>query len=436
MDPSGSEQGGDSEQGRSACDLEELDRTGDKFEKDAIGVARAANEKLHEFVSAQHGDNDDEATRKWLGFLQNGAAQGVPTFTPLCQRLMRALTPEEKAEYDKLGKGYAAKALWRQKWCQSKYDTVVKEKRHVDSWSVEDTSIGEYLSLSCIIKKEGGRHCPKAHEAARKYILRCCLLGGRWLAWNDMTERYDYLYITKGRREVFARCWQLMKLEVSKDKPKQQHASGAATLEPADAALAASREPETPDKALAPTKEVANDAGGEAKACSTDAGRGVVRPKRAAARGSGRGNGVKRAASGSNMNAKLAPKCKKVQSDFQVRVAQAAATKNSFLIVTGQAAQIKKNIDVAGEWSWARTSEISGKLHDLTQVVFTCLGSCGEIGRSFVSGCSVEDLVQEHGEDSVQDALNTVVSKLDIDLEALRVNLDKIAAMHSIMIRT
>ena len=125
---------------------------------------------------------------------------------------------------------------------------------------------------------------------------------------------------------------------------------------------------------------------------------------------------------------------KKVQSEFHSKLAVAIATKTSSLIVTGQAAQIMTKIDLVAEWSWARASEISGKLLGLTHVVFASLGNCGDIGQSFVSGCIVNDL-QEHGEDSVQDALNTVVGKLDTDLEALRVNLDKIAAMHSIMTR-
>lgn len=172
-------------------------------------VAELGNETLEKrkqhLATAQ--DNDDE-TRDFVKMLKQGIQEGVTTSSPLAQRLKRCMSKEDKEQYKDL-KGHGAKARWRKDWAERMYKEATESKQQLDSWEVEDVSDGVYCSMAKICEFEGGDAA--ASEAARKYILKCSLLGGRWLMYNEFTERYDFLYVQKTRRERFSRKWSLFK---------------------------------------------------------------------------------------------------------------------------------------------------------------------------------------------------------------------------------
>jgi hypothetical protein len=47
-------------------------------------------------------------------------------------------------------------------------------------------------------------------QAALKHTAKCRLLRGRFLHYNVMTERMEYLHVTSSTREVFTRQWNLI----------------------------------------------------------------------------------------------------------------------------------------------------------------------------------------------------------------------------------
>jgi hypothetical protein len=150
----------------------------DEFEEAMLEVAAKGNKDLKAFVQQQRAAEDpDGEDGQMLGLLETANQQEFAAGTPLAQRMNRKLTPEQKAEYAAL-KGHAAKAAWRLKWANTQYETIVKKKVHLESWDIEDTSAGEYMSLSMIIKHEGGKSCPQAVLAGRKYVPPRWSLGG------------------------------------------------------------------------------------------------------------------------------------------------------------------------------------------------------------------------------------------------------------------
>ena len=109
--------------------------------------------------------------------------------------------------------------------------------------------------------------------------------------------------------------------------------------------------------------------------------------------------------------------------------------KNLYMVVSGKASLIKTNILDGADWAWGNTDSVLGELTKLDDVVARTLQASGDIGRSFVSGCSVDDLVGKHGQQKVHDALISLVNDMTQPCEELKAKVDKTAAMHTIMTR-
>ena len=43
------------------------------------------------------------------------------------------------------------------------------------------------------VQEEGGREDPGNIQAAARYCEKCIKMQGRWVHWNEMTERLEYL---------------------------------------------------------------------------------------------------------------------------------------------------------------------------------------------------------------------------------------------------
>jgi hypothetical protein len=422
----------------------------DKFEAMAVDIAKSGKLNLDFHIQKQremYGDNDEA-----LILLLKAAKEGFGTGTALSQRMIRTLSTEEKEDY-KSQPGHAGKAPWRMKWARVQYEDIVKTKTQVQSWDIEDTSIGEYLSLSSIVKHEGGRHCEQAQKVARRYVLACCKLGGRWVEWNPMTGRYDYLYMRKGRREVFRSSWSLMKQSESNPRAINKAMLGptAAGKSP-EAAGNASAEERTPDNVAAPLRD-ADDSTTVAAGTPCDpqalpspsdpATLPQPAPIVATPKPKATGGAKAKAKAGAGPKAKAAvraasgnlstPKGKKPKTEFDMRVAEAEAAKNLYMLVTGKATLLLSNITNNKAWAWGRSHDIKGVLEKLAADVGEALSKAGDIGNSYISGCSISDMCSKYGEKSVSDAVCSLVRDLGPPCDALKAHVDKVAAMHTIM---
>lgn len=163
-------------------------------------VAQKGNELLEHAKAEPSGGGGGD--NELVQMLKEGSTKGVARASALGQRMMRQLSPEEKELYKKV-QGQSAKAEWRQKWAAARYEEVVQSKLSEESWDVSDTSVGTYISYARMCVLEGGDS--EAHEAARRYCMRCCMLGGSWISFNEMTGRHDYLHIQRGRREIVSK---------------------------------------------------------------------------------------------------------------------------------------------------------------------------------------------------------------------------------------
>ena len=44
-------------------------------------------------------------------------------------------------------------------------------------------------------------------QAAVRHTTKCAAMGGKFIMWCDLTERFKFLYIIVVRREIFRRFW-------------------------------------------------------------------------------------------------------------------------------------------------------------------------------------------------------------------------------------
>ena len=101
-------------------------------------------------------------------------------------------TPEEKNE-------------WRVAFAQKTYDMMIQKSTQETSYQDVDITLGEYLPARKIWEKEGLDR--EGFEAAANYIIKCCRLRGKWVSWNSMTERWEFLYMRRQKQQRFVEAW-------------------------------------------------------------------------------------------------------------------------------------------------------------------------------------------------------------------------------------
>lgn len=124
----------------------------------------------------------------------------------LGQKFQRAFakgTPHH--EHFKAQKTLEAKKNYRIKWASEQYNELQKRKVHETAYEQVNTELGEYLPWKVIADREGGDR--SAQLAAYNYVRKCSAMQGKWVAYNAMTERYEYLYIRRQHSEVHREVW-------------------------------------------------------------------------------------------------------------------------------------------------------------------------------------------------------------------------------------
>ena len=90
-------------------------------------------------------------------------------------------------------------------WAATQNEEVVSGKSFAKSWSVVDTSKGVYRPAEVILMKEGGEDSPSAIKATVNIINKCRQLQGKWMIYNHMSERPEYLHLRQEHTEEMAK---------------------------------------------------------------------------------------------------------------------------------------------------------------------------------------------------------------------------------------
>lgn len=122
--------------------------------------------------------------------------------------------PDLKERYKQLGRSYDKQRLFRQQWCSDQHKALSAERRATQKNIELDESIGSYEPISIVLKREGGDQAAlQATQAYLRNAMRMYQEGARFrgrpmLLFNDMTERFEVLYIKQQFRSTFLEAWE------------------------------------------------------------------------------------------------------------------------------------------------------------------------------------------------------------------------------------
>ena len=394
------------------------------FDAIATEVAKSGQSRLDQFESK------DVQSKQFEEMLRDGKDQPIRTGSALSQRIMRALTPAEKVEYDALGKKHDKKSEWRRKWAATRYEQILNEKTKTETWSITDTSVGTYMSFSKIIDEEGHRDNIGDVKAAQNYVLACAAMAGRWVSWNVMTRRYDYLYIRKGSREEFNKSWSLLEKMVTDRR--------------VSALPAASPSGPTPEKVTLPklfetskdSETAAASTAGEASPQQSKRDKNASKAAGTRTRGGtneAAANQPKRAKSGEGRQPQPASKAKAVKKGTEFNDAE--SLRSLIMGSKGRAAYLLESVNSDPLWKWAQTDDMRGALAALKEQVDSKVKELDDVGKSFVSGCNVKSLFDQFGENETRASVAKFVTVLQGPAEKLNDHMTTMSAMHSIRSR-
>ena len=182
------------------------------------------------------------------------------------------------------------------------------------------------MAVPMIAQQEGGDE--EAYRCAVRYALKCCRMGGKWVDYNPMTERYEFLYVKRCHITTFTEAWRSFEeLEHRGVEPPRDDARGR----PPMSAAAASANPSGTAPCAIKPEEKAYVADVPKKKHTTDAD---------AAAGKRSPDQIKEAAV----------------------LADTAKLKADFIGTVAAAKQLVLQIETNADWSWARNKETIGRL--------------------------------------------------------------------------
>ena len=218
------------------------------------------------------------------------------------------------------------------------------------------------LSQTRIVQEEGGDE--NAFVAAVKYVCRCILLGGNWLAWKSWTEQYKFLYIDEEYDEEMEKAWALHE---EADILAVQEKEGGTDGEREDTTDDGEGGSEDEDDESAPAKKKTGGKAGKKEAKDSKDKTG----KKPEAKESGHKKDKKKDTKKDKDKDKDKEKDKdkdkedkkrtgkKSALDKQIAASLAQTKTMAQLLLEGQT--IEKLIKTKEEWAWARNEEASGK---------------------------------------------------------------------------
>ena len=183
--------GGDAAAGEPAGKADDLDL--EEEEKEQLEMLKGAIEKKGDFLSQKQGNG------KMGGWWQTALKDD----------------PELKKAYEAVGRKYTAQRTFRAAWAQQVFEEKTQSKKKVVIDESLDVLKGEYMSFSRIWKAEGKDAA--GLEAAKSYVDTCMqyMMEGRtvrgrsYIEYNDMTKRFDFLYVKKTISETEGTKWSM-----------------------------------------------------------------------------------------------------------------------------------------------------------------------------------------------------------------------------------
>ena len=171
-----------------------------------LGLAADAAKQGSNTSVDTHMQKEEELAKDLEAVIQSGT---LDSRHKLSQRMNMdlKLDPQKQADLKKL-KGHDEKNKFRIAWAQQKLKDLKKEISQRKSFTKLDVEVGKYLPFSLIVKKEGGWKDKAAVIAAMKYVTKAIAMGGKWTEYNDMTERVDFFYVRKSKKEIFQKSWE------------------------------------------------------------------------------------------------------------------------------------------------------------------------------------------------------------------------------------
>ena len=131
---------------------------------------------------------------------------GVKTGTPLGQRFQRRIRAEKDLAktYNKCD-GYEKQREFRKEWAKDELKAEEAKRTKTELTRSMEANKGIYRPFSVIVAKEGGDLA--AVEAATKLCEKAIKLGGKYVKYNWMTERTEYLHLRGELVDEFIQEW-------------------------------------------------------------------------------------------------------------------------------------------------------------------------------------------------------------------------------------
>ena len=142
---------------------------------------------------------------------------------------MASLSALDKEQYK--AKSNAEKDEQRMEWLRLQTEKYLVSTEFEKSWSRVDYANGTYRSLNAIASLEGGKAEDVA--AALKHAAKCIKMQYPWVKYNEMTERWDYLWFMHGVNEEMSKHWRVFQRSEVMGGPGP---SSSSTPTPGDAA--------------------------------------------------------------------------------------------------------------------------------------------------------------------------------------------------------
>eukprot|EP00974_Lingulodinium_polyedra_P130202 11212948-Lingulodinium_polyedra.AAC.1 len=162
-------------------------------------------EKAKKKKAEEVGVFDDEQKE-----LSDAIGEGVPSYGKWGTAFRRDKTVDHEAYK---GLSTTAKKEFRKEWAESKLKAMTLKKTHARKYQEIDESCGEYLSFPNLVKACGGAEVQENYRAACNLASKCVLLGGKWISYNHMEERWEFLRMRRCYTERFSQSWSLYQQE-------------------------------------------------------------------------------------------------------------------------------------------------------------------------------------------------------------------------------
>ena len=317
---------------------------------------------------------DDTDKSAWGKMLEAAlAANKVDPQSAIMGRLKRCHSEFHK--YQKLH-GTKAKSAFRLEFAkeQMNKEHAQRGSKRQKEWRKFDVEKGTYMPLTKIFMEEGGQVDPKgALKATANYAARCGLLGGPWIMWNAMTQRKEYLYVTKGYKHEFGDTWSIFEEHCRQQREKRK--SDALVDRTVD------RDKTPLSKKAKGTETGSAENGSASKAKNRKKDKKNPHPE---------------------VDDETAKAGKKVKSALATAMQSARSVKALYESNTGQAAQLQNTIATVEAWRWADNEPMLFPLKAALKEVEDSVNSMAFVREYLVGG---DAYVRRTQKDSDEDTL-------------------------------